>query len=204
MKNWDPGLAPSFDGFVQTPNSGDLTDENKRLRARISILNARIDQLLRQTDRDELTNLSNRRAFGVDLNRAIGRCRRYGIPTALIFLDLDRHDMSDAALERHTGDQISVIVAQILRTNIRSLDTVARLRGDEFAVLMDHLTLEAAKQKTAQLVATVTEALAEQTDTAATLHWGVAMLLPEDTISEAMTRADFALFEDRAAQRSER
>ena len=86
---------------------------------------------------DGLTGLPNRNMFLGELERAIARTRRHGLPFALCFIDLDRFKSINDTLGHAAGDELLQVMAARLRGVLRSTDLVARLGGDEFVVLLE-------------------------------------------------------------------
>lgn len=93
---------------------------------------------------DALTDLPNRRMFTQRLAQALERARRSGSHCALLFLDLDGFKRINDAHGHAVGDQVLQAAARTIVGAVRSSDTVARLAGDEFTVLCEHLDSEAA------------------------------------------------------------
>jgi diguanylate cyclase (GGDEF)-like protein len=93
-------------------------------------------QLRRQAVLDPLTGLPNRVLFRDRLEHALVRSRDTS-PVALLFLDIDRFKAINDSLGHAAGDQLLVMIAERLRTVVRSGETIARFGGDEFAVLME-------------------------------------------------------------------
>jgi diguanylate cyclase (GGDEF)-like protein len=88
------------------------------------------------TDRDALTGLVNRRRFEEELEGHLARGRRYGISGALIVIDLNDFK---GVNERHgvrAGDRVLILVAAALSNRLRATDVLARVGGDQFAVLL--------------------------------------------------------------------
>jgi len=96
------------------------------------------DLLTRQAFYDSLTNLPNRALFIDRLRSSLERKKRHPDHSfAVLFLDLDRFKVINDSLGHMIGDQLLLMLAQRLKEHIRSIDTIARFGGDEFAVLME-------------------------------------------------------------------
>ncbi|MEW8522343.1 MAG: EAL domain-containing protein [Candidatus Thiodiazotropha endolucinida] len=94
------------------------------------------DQIWQQANFDSLTGLSNRNLFLDRLGRALAFARRQHSILALLFIDLDRFKYVNDALGHATGDQLLQEAARRLRLCVREMDTVSRLGGDEFTVIL--------------------------------------------------------------------
>jgi diguanylate cyclase (GGDEF)-like protein/PAS domain S-box-containing protein len=88
---------------------------------------------------DALTDLPNRVLFVDRLERALAEAARHGGTLGLIFVDLDRFKHVNDSLGHHIGDHLLRGLAERLRAAVRDEDTVARLAGDEFGVLVPNL-----------------------------------------------------------------
>ncbi|HEX7167294.1 MAG TPA: bifunctional diguanylate cyclase/phosphodiesterase [Acidimicrobiales bacterium] len=87
---------------------------------------------------DTLTGLGNRALFRDRLEHAVARVRRYRTGLALMFIDLDGFKLVNDTLGHDVGDRLLVEVAKRLLENVRATDTVARMGGDEFAVILEN------------------------------------------------------------------
>ncbi|MBK4734152.1 bifunctional diguanylate cyclase/phosphodiesterase [Noviherbaspirillum pedocola] len=96
-------------------------------------------QLQRLARFDALTGLPNRSLLQDRLAEAILRARRGNTRLALLFLDVDRFKTINDSLGHHGGDEVLVQFAQRLKASVRISDTVARLAGDEFVILLEGL-----------------------------------------------------------------
>jgi diguanylate cyclase (GGDEF)-like protein/PAS domain S-box-containing protein len=95
------------------------------------------ERLEHQAFHDSLTGLPNRALFLDRLGHALARTEREGSSTAVLLLDLDDFKVVNDSLGHAAGNTVLVEVAQRLRDSVRPGDTVARIFGDEFAVLLE-------------------------------------------------------------------
>lgn len=109
--------------------SSELT-ERKGLEAQIAYLGRN----------DRLTGLYSRREFEYRLRRQIPYGRRYGAGCTVMLLGLDGLDLVNVSRGRAAGDQVLVHVARLLTDRLRTTDTIARLDGDRFALLLPEAT----------------------------------------------------------------
>jgi diguanylate cyclase len=156
--------------------------------------------------RDPLTGLFNRRRFEEELRRQLAYTRRYGKGGALLMIDLDRFKQINDELGHAVGDEALRHVAELLSTNLRASDTVARdvdamvarLGGDEFVVLLPEADSDAARAVAERLAAVVGESPLEIDGRVVELRVsiGVAMF-DEDGIppeQELLAAADRAMY----------
>jgi diguanylate cyclase (GGDEF)-like protein len=95
-----------------------------------------ISQLERAADTDYLTGLYNRRAFDLEFREQCDRARRSGLPLALATFDLDHFKQVNDRYGHAEGDRVLGEFAALLRRELRGGDTLARLGGEEFAVVL--------------------------------------------------------------------
>ena len=156
----DAALAPELcEAFVR------LTAERDRLRNELAKARGKITALERLADEDTLTPVANRRAFVRELTRMIAFAHRYGVPASLVYFDINNMKQINDVHGHPAGDAALHHIATVLRDNIRASDTVGRLGGDEFGVLLAQTDEQQAHGKAAALA----EAIAETP-----LRWGKA------------------------------
>jgi diguanylate cyclase (GGDEF)-like protein/PAS domain S-box-containing protein len=96
-------------------------------------------RLYRMAHYDALTGLCNRRHFQDILERSLKTARRTGEILSILFIDLDTFKLVNDSLGHAAGDALLCAVAERIRGNVRESDTVARMGGDEFTVLLPNL-----------------------------------------------------------------
>jgi diguanylate cyclase len=99
-------------------------------------LQAVIDGLCDISSRDALTGLANRRQFEVAISREIDRVARAGEPALLLVLDIDHFKKVNDTHGHAAGDLVIQSVAAALQDCVRPMDTVARVGGEEFAIIL--------------------------------------------------------------------
>ena len=115
--------------------------------AAIALSNARlVEQLEREAATDPLTGLANKRAFELAYGAELSRAARRDNPVALVLIDIDHFKGVNDTFGHPFGDEVLVAVAKALRTAVRAHDTVARLGGEEFAMLVADADLKDAHE----------------------------------------------------------
>jgi diguanylate cyclase (GGDEF)-like protein len=95
-----------------------------------------VDALVELSSRDALTGLANRRAFDLALAREIDRVARSGEPALLLALDIDHFKRVNDTWGHAAGDLVLRAVASALIDSVRPMDLVARIGGEEFAIIL--------------------------------------------------------------------
>lgn len=104
-----------------------------------------------QASHDTLTGLVNRREFEKRLDHALSRAQREGQQHALCFIDLDQFKVVNDTCGHNAGDELLRQIGMQLRQKVREGDTLARIGGDEFTLLLENCGLEDAYQVATQL-----------------------------------------------------
>lgn len=94
--------------------------------------------------RDALTGVLNRQAFERVVARELRLNLRYGVPTCLLWLDLDYFTTVNEVLGHSAGDQVLKTAAEFIRTTIRDSDVLGRVGGEAFGVILPHTDREQA------------------------------------------------------------
>ena len=161
----------------------------------------RTRKLAYQASHDPLTKLINRAEFEKRVEHALASAKRYGHEHTLILFDLDRFKLVNDSAGHLAGDHLLKILARTLQGGMRQRDSLGRLGGDEFGVLLDNRPLAKALDKARELIARI-ESLGfvwkgDRFEISASL--GVTLLCVNDTSGSAINRADAARY--RAKQR---
>ncbi|HKC61553.1 MAG TPA: GGDEF domain-containing protein [Myxococcales bacterium] len=130
--------------------------------------------------RDPLTGVYNRRHFGERLTSEFAASRRYSRPLSLVLLDVDHLNRVNEAHGRPAGDEVLRGVAQVLQGVIRGADVVARVGGDEFAILLRETELLGAQTLAERLRQSIEEMRThfEGKEIAVTATFGIAVDAP--------------------------
>jgi diguanylate cyclase (GGDEF)-like protein/PAS domain S-box-containing protein len=137
-------------------------------------------------NRDPITSLYNRRRFEEELKRQIGRCREGGESAALLLLDLDRFKTVNDSDGHIAGDRLIRTVGRTLDERIAEPDVVARIGGDEFAVILRDIDLAQARAVAEELRLAIAAA---DTERACTASLGLCRLHGDVPDAETCFRA---------------
>lgn len=104
------------------------------------------EELRWQAHHDSLTKLQNRHAFEQQLEQEVDRLKRSEETSALLYIDLDRFKYINDTAGHSAGDKLLLEVSQQLQSRLRISDTLARIGGDEFAVILRNIKSDAVAQ----------------------------------------------------------
>jgi Amt family ammonium transporter len=147
---------------------------------------------------DYLTGLPNRALFQDRLDHALSRVQRTGGCIALLYIDLDRFKPVNDRLGHDVGDRVLEMVAGRLKALVRSADTVARVGGDEFAILLEHTESDSQAMIAADRVVSVLRAEMSVKENAVLIGASVGVALSDENIdgpADLVRRADLAMYE---------
>ena len=159
-------------------------------------------ELQRLADSDPLTNLWNRRRFEEELQRQVGRCRRYDDRSALLMIDLNEFKSINDTYGHRAGDELLQAVANALSTGIRATDAIARLGGNEFVVMLANVSPDQATMLCTKLRAAIAAVRMSVDGEEFGVTASVGMTLLDGDAPDAhaaMARADAAMYEGKAA-----
>ncbi len=174
----------------------DIT-ERKQADEKIRLLHAELEQL---AFTDYLTNLNNRRYFMQRGAEEVKRAKRNRHPLALILLDIDWFKEVNDSYGHDSGDMVLQHVAKVLKSNLREIDILGRIGGEEFAILLPNTCLTDAgllAERVRQSIANSSFVMPGPSSQAVsiTISLGGAALSPEmSSIDNLLSNADMAMY----------
>jgi len=163
----------------------------------------RIDHLERMSLTDELTGILNRRGLKRSLGRTIASTARYNEAAMLGFIDLDDFKAINDTLGHLAGDAVLRGVARALKDNTRTTDTVARISGDEFAVILTRCSPEQGAQRMERLKQILNNTIIQYHDTSISVKcsMGIRSINGITDPEELIRGADEAMYRDKENRR---
>ncbi len=154
------------------------------------------EQLTHQALHDSLTGLANRRLFADRLAHALERRGDRMEPQAVLFVDLDDFKTVNDSLGHGIGDKVLAEIGSRIGDLLRAGDTVARVGGDEFAVLLEGATIEEAKQAAERLIEAISAPIVLDAVTVQiSASIGITLAIPgEVTAEDALRNSDLAMY----------
>ena len=148
---------------------------------------------------DGLTNLSNRKAFDIEIMRVAQEAIEEGITFTLIMMDIDHFKSFNDNFGHQVGDQVLRLVARTLIEGVKGRDVAARYGGEEFAIILPETNLQGGVKVGDLLRKAVAGKDVVNRNTGdklgrITLSGGVAQYLPGEKIEDLIERADAALY----------
>ena len=207
---------PALVGYVAAARLQRVQRQEFALRQRLSETNAALQaeiaqrielqaELERQATTDPLTGMVNRREFSRRFALDLARTQRDASPLSLVLIDLDHFKRINDQYGHAAGDAVLRTLAQLSHGCFRSIDTVGRLGGEEFAVLLPGADLQCAAQAARRLAQRLADTPVEHEGQriVAGMTAGVVQRLPsEDSLDSLLQRADLALYAGKQAGRA--
>ena len=166
-----------------------------------------IDALCQLSSRDALTGLANRRHFEMVLGREIDRVARAGEPALLLIVDIDHFKQVNDQHGHNTGDEVLKAVSQALLECVRPMDTVARIGGEEFGIVLPNCPTAFGPTVAARLRSNVerrqvTIGLSQQIGVTISLGGAFAPQWVRSSVRLWLERADLQLYNAKAGGRN--
>jgi len=178
---------------------GEITPRSLERSLRYALkLGETLEALRQLATRDQLTGLLNRREFDRIMAEEAERCRRFGQPLALVMVDIDHFKAVNDTHGHQAGDAVLRAIAKTLTGQLRTVDRVARIGGEEFALVLMQTGRSAATevaQRVVEAVAASPVVIESGASLRLTISAGVAVL-PEDVswLELLIGAADRSLF----------
>ncbi|WP_347243853.1 GGDEF domain-containing protein [Thermogutta sp.] len=187
-----------------------LAETNRRLQDRLALAESQIAQQYqelqaqwREVRSDPLTGLPNRHVFDQELFRFIREFRDQRQPFALAIFDVDHFKQINDTYGHKIGDKVLVKVAAALRAAAPAHSVLARIGGEEFALIWPHVQLSQTLEEAERVRQSCHHAGEDWSDTPpVSLSCGVAVFLETDNENRIFERADEALYAAKQAGRN--
>ena len=176
-----------------------LTRANEELESEVSRRTAQLELLMLT---DPLTGVGNRRQLMGRLEAETERARLYQRDLTVLFIDLDHFKRVNDTFGHPVGDQVLVAVARHLMEQIRVADSIGRVGGEEFVILLPDTQLEAARVAAERWLSTVATLSIPGLSWPMTASAGVAQFREGDTGESLLARCDRALYQAKADGRA--
>ena len=206
-------LELGFSDYISSPI--DLLELTARMRSQLrrkhyaDQLRENMRNTMVQAVTDSLTGTYNRRYANTHLDALIDSCRTKGTELAVMILDLDRFKSVNDTYGHTAGDLVLREFAKRLQQNVRSMDLVARMGGEEFMVIMPDVNpvlaaeiAERVRESTAAPDFNIAEAGQDQQSLSVTVSIGYAVLGEDEDAADLIKRADEALYESKNTGRN--
>jgi diguanylate cyclase (GGDEF)-like protein/PAS domain S-box-containing protein len=163
-------------------------------------------QLQHLADHDHLTGLYNRRRLDEELRREIARAQRYGNGGTVLAIDIDNFKYVNDSLGHTAGDALIAVAAEVFRSRLRETDVIARVGGDEFAVILPGIDEQQAEHVAAGLLEAIrTETRFELPRTLRNITASIGVAPFADvaglTSEDLLVEADIAMYDAKEAGR---
>jgi diguanylate cyclase len=173
----------------------------------VRALNARVEEIRKESHVDALTGLANRRGFDAKLEEAAARRDGSNTSVCVLMGDVDHFKMFNDKWGHSAGDQVLRLVAQAFKAHTQEGDTVARIGGEEFVVILADTTLERAIGVAEEICKAVSSKKVVRRATGETLGTitvsiGVARLEQGESVTDMIERADACLLAAKQAGRN--
>ena len=136
MSSSEPGTEPDVSLVAEIERLRRRLDRERSARREAERI---AEDATRSSIEDPLTGLANRTLLAANLENELIRAARYDRDVALFYLDLDRFKLINDTYGHDAGDELLRGVADALRVTMRASDTIGRLGGDEFMVIVSDI-----------------------------------------------------------------
>ena len=192
------GTDPTYEGkMILARDVTEQTSAYQQLQESEQSLHQANNELAWLSTTDALTGLRNRRYFQQQLEQELERYHRGGATFGLISIDLDHFKTINDCHGHQTGDAVLTQISRVLEGQCRAVDTLARMGGEEFMVLLvdcDAKQLNASAERLRKAVETHQVQTPTNRTLSITTSLGATLVHPEDSMRALMHRVDDLLY----------
>lgn len=209
------GLKAGADDYLPKPyNEVELNARiyaslrTKALRDELKKKNRELEEILSKVEflaiTDPLTELFNRRHFETIIDNEFNRSVRYKTPLSCLMIDVDHFKSINDAFGHRTGDSVLKEIAEIIKSCLRKVDTLARWGGEEFVVLLPKTDKEHSLHAASRILSSVSNHQFPGIDRKITVSIGIASIPSHslDTAEKLVDASDAALYTAKAGGRN--
>jgi diguanylate cyclase len=221
LEKWSDDLGHSRTMDDARQNVASVLGDTRAMQTSISTLKARLDESQNEIQRlrqeveraredslvDALTGLFNRRGFDQSINDCLTSLASDAVGPSLLMADIDHFKRINDNYGHMFGDKVIRVLAQILKQNVKGIDTAARYGGEEFVILLPNTALQGALCIAEKIRQNVEKSRIRRTDNNQelahlTISIGIASFIPGETASHFIERADAALYRSKESGRN--
>jgi diguanylate cyclase (GGDEF)-like protein len=187
-------LSPAPHVFFSVWNAVVLVVLFSIITLSLSSLKSALEKEKLLSRKDFLTGAENRLAFYEKAEIELNRCRRYGTPFTVAYFDCDNFKEVNDKLGHHAGDEMLRLIAETIKDNIRAMDMVARIGGDEFVILLPEFPGKSA-QDFCNRIRELLLAEMRKRECSITFSLGIATFnSPPGSVDELVAKADNLMY----------
>ena len=208
----EASIKTLIDGVVGATRAMEARSKTLELQLKTSSrevneLRDRLESVRKESLTDQLTGISNRKAFDAELRDSVQRAIETGEALSLVMCDIDHFKIFNDTWGHQTGDQVLRLVANCLSENVKGRDTAARYGGEEFVVILPQTELIGAVNLANQIRSKVESKKLVKKSTGdilgvITISAGVTQFDPGESADEFVRRADVCLYAAKRAGRN--
>ncbi len=193
------------DIVVERSKDAEIAAISDALNTTIKAIKERDEALRKLAESDPLTGLVNRSYFTRVLAEEIDHIAQTGIESAVYFIDLDMFKQINDTYGHSAGDALLIRVAELLKSQVSGKDVVSRMGGDEFTVLVRHISREAASSLAGSFNMVLNESYITKGDHIISVNCSIGIAMVDSgshTVDEILSHADTACFVSKSKGRN--
>jgi diguanylate cyclase len=191
-----------------------MAEQNQRLHSQLTQSTQQLTEMRYNLDvvrkdslRDPLTEIGNRKLFDVELARVTSEAEESNAPLSMLMIDIDHFKKFNDTYGHLIGDQVLRLVAHTLIENLKGRDIIARYGGEEFVILLPNTDVASAEKVANQLRTSLGTKQIKRKNTnetlgVVTISLGAAEFCPKETLDAFIARADAALYDAKQTGRN--